>query len=360
MDLHVLKGSGGTGDSERLAGYEKKISPESIPNNVWDAYELDPASSEVWKHGNGLINLTYRISGDHECLLLQRINTHVFKDPQGLMRNVEAVLDHLEGVLRLHPIGGGANFIEAQDGFWRAYNYIGNSYVRQRLDSPAQAREVAQAFARFHCDLSDFDSSRLVDTIPKFHHTPWRYECFELALEKAVDNRPLRACEAIELARAHRELQHRLVDADLPQRVVHNDTKVNNILFCADTDDAICIIDLDTVMPGTVLNDYGDLIRVSAAATVEDSPNLDKVDVRMDLAQALRQGYLDGAGGFLTPIELDLLDQAPIVLTYELALRFLTDYLDHDHYFKTDYPEHNLVRSMNQFTLMQRMLERWG
>lgn len=333
---------------------DRPVPSSVIPEAIWTAFGLNPATTKVFEHGHGLINLTYKfLVEDQPPLMVQRINTHVFQNPEGLMGNLVQILDKLSGPLRLIKTVDQQTHVTQPEGVWRAYNYITNSYVLSQLSNSKQAALIGKAFANFHRELSELPVDSLEETIPGFHDTVARYEKLIQAVDTAKPERHKLAQDAIEKAHALNDLKHAYEKYDLPLRIVHNDTKVNNVLLCADTHDPICIIDLDTVMPGTVANDFGDLVRTSASLLLEDDPDIAGQGWNRDILGSLKSGYLEVANDFLTEGERASLEEAPKVLIYELALRFLTDYLEGDHYFKTEYPTHNLVRALNQFALVE-------
>ncbi|HEX7367738.1 MAG TPA: aminoglycoside phosphotransferase family protein [Pelobium sp.] len=326
--------------------------------------------------GSGHINDTFLIRNtDSNCpdYLLQRINHHIFKDVEGVVVNISRVSAHLdtklkgefksdksvEQVLTLIPTTGGVLYLKDEDGnYWRMYQFIKDSISYDLVESTKQAFEGGEAFGRFQLMLADMDASLLTETLPNFHNIKFRLENYKKALAEDIADRVKYVAEEIALIKEHEELMCSLYqmgeDGLLPKRITHNDTKFNNILFDKD-DNVICIIDLDTVMPGYTAYDFGDAIRTLVNTAEEDEPDLNKIKVNMTLFKAYTDGYLKEAVNFLTKEELKSLYYAVFLFPYMQAVRFLTDYLQGDAYYKTAYPEHNLVRTKAQFKLFKEL-----
>jgi Ser/Thr protein kinase RdoA (MazF antagonist) len=320
--------------------------------------------------GSGHINDTYVVeTGTSEAstrTILQRINTRVFQRPQELMENVRRVTEHLQSardrragaeVLRLIPTEEGQLFWLDEEAYaWRAIHFIDGAVTLQGSPTVAQAREGARAFGEFQRLLADLPPPRLAETIPGFHDTPARFAALQSAAERDRAGRAARVGAELEAAREREELCPLLIEGlrsgRLPERVVHNDTKLDNVLFDAQTGRALCVIDLDTVMPGAIAWDFGDLVRSASSRAAEDEADPNRVGVDLELFAALVEGYLEEARAFLTPAERESLVVAGKLVTFELAVRFLTDYLEGDRYFKTDHPDHNLVRARAQLALV--------
>jgi len=325
--------------------------------------------------GNGHINDTYAAiyekDGKTARYVCQRINHHVFKDPIGLMDNVRRVVEHIrkkleaEGaadvarrVLTLIPaLDGKWHHRDADGNVWRVCRFIEKAHTYEAVESPRQARECARAFGRFLGMLTDLPGPRLNETIPSFHNPARRFAAFVEAVEKDAFNRAENCRSEIEFARRNEAIVHVLPDLVrrglVPERVTHNDTKFNNVMLDDATGEAICIIDLDTVMPGLSLNDFGDMVRTATSPAEEDERDLWRVAMRMPMFQALAQGFLEAAGAFLTPDEKRLLVYSGKMITFEQALRFLTDYLVGDTYYKVHREGHNLDRARTQFKLLE-------
>jgi hypothetical protein len=320
-------------------------------------------------HGNGHIHETYlvtcRATGPAAQFILQRINRHVFRNPDVVMQNIERVTAHLAAqlvnesdrarrVLMLIPAQDGCLWhVDAEGEFWRAYQFVGGTHTRETAESPRQAFEAARAFGRFQQQLADLPAPRLHETIPDFHHTPKRFAALRGAIDADVCNRAVSVKPEIDFALAHESITSVLLDAKLPERITHNDTKLNNVLFDDATDEGICIIDLDTVMPGLALYDFGDMVRTTTSPAAEDERDLSKVALQFPLFEALVRGYLSTAGGMLTKSEKDFLAFSGKLITFEVGIRFLADYLAGDTYFKVHRGGHNLDRSRTQFKLVE-------
>lgn len=314
----------------------------------------------------GLINTTFAItcrSGkSQKRFILQSINSAVFPEPEKVMENIFHVTGHIGTYdphteqLCLIPLLDGRSWLKLPDNtVWRCYPFHENTETFEKINSPELAYRAAAAFGHFQASLVDLDPSTLHETIPKFHHTPTYYAKLLAAVEKNPVERLAGAQAEVDSIISQKNLTTLLTDAGLPQRITHNDTKISNILFPTNPNLPPIVIDLDTVMPGLALFDFGDLVRSAASSAAEDEQDLSKVYVDEKLRSALTEGYLSTAGEFLTPEELALLPVAPKVITLELATRFLTDHLLGDVYFKTKYPGHNLVRARNQLALLKSM-----
>ena len=330
-------------------------------------------------YGSGHINDTYRLAfrspgGSEELFILQRINTRIFKAPHALMENIARVTAHLAGkvaghldsdrqVLTLIPTrDGSATHRDAEGCLWRCYRFIQNARSYDIADTPERAWQAAFAFGRFQSLLADLPTPRLHDTIPGFHDTPVRLAAFESAIAADNAQRVSLAQPEIDFLLARRPLAHELLDAGLPERITHNDTKINNVLFdeaCLagsssvhTSNRGICVIDLDTVMPGLALYDFGDMVRTMTSSAAEDETNLTLVEMRFAYFEAITRGYLAAAGNMLADVEKKCLLAAGKVITYEQALRFLGDYLAGDIYYKSHHPHQNLDRCRTQIRLL--------
>jgi len=328
---------------------------------------------------NGHINTTYRAcyrteDGHEDRYILQRINDYVFKDPTLVMKNVEKVTRHITWkvmrrrsaagqTLTLYPARGGRSYIELTDegGMWRCYNNIEGTHTYDVVENTRQAYQAGYAFGSFQELISDMNPEDIRESIPDFHNTPKRYA----ALLKSVAADPMgrvgNCQQELKLLQEWAPKLSRLVDLQrdgvLPTRITHNDTKINNVMLDEETDDAVCVIDLDTVMPGLSLYDFGDMVRTATCKAGEDEKDLSLVFLQMPFFESLAEGYLDAAHEFLTQAEIDLLPFSGWLITTEIGIRFLTDYLDGDKYFRVDYPTHNLVRARNQLALARSIEE---
>lgn len=329
------------------------------------------------KFGSGHINKTYLAlyktdDGSEKQYVLQQINTNAFQNVDVLMDNVFAVTSYLRGQIKaaggdadretLHYIHttDGKKYYRAPDGTcYRAYVFVKDSVSHDSVDSPELFKKSGMAFGRFQSMLSAYPAETLHETIPNFHNTKWRYAQFEKAVEANLSGRRDTCLPEIEFVRARKADCAVLVDmidrGELPIRVTHNDTKLNNVMFDQYTGDCVCVIDLDTVMPGLALYDFGDSIRFGANTAGEDETDLSKVSISLDYFRAYTEGFLSACGTSLTDKEIENLAFSAKLMTLECGMRFLTDYLDGDTYFGTAYPEHNLVRARDQFKLVEDM-----
>ena len=325
---------------------------------------------------NGHINTTYRAcyrseDGQEDRYILQRINDYVFKDPAQVMKNVEKVTRHITWkllrrrrdaagqTLNLFPARGGRNYIilPEEGGMWRCYNNIEGTHTYDVVENTRQAYQAGFAFGSFQDLICDMNPEDIIESIPDIHNTPKRYADLLKSVEADVKGRVANCQEELALLKRWEDRYSRIVDmlasGEIPTRITHNDTKINNVMLDSETDDAVCVIDLDTVMPGTVLYDFGDMVRTATCMAREDEEDLSKVKMEMPFFESLAEGYLDAAHNFLTMKEVEYMPFAGWLITTEIGIRFLTDYLDGDLYFRTEKPEHNLIRARNQFKLAQ-------
>lgn len=325
--------------------------------------------------GQGHINDTYEVrvnqAGTPVRYIIQRINHSIFTRPDLVMSNIQRVTGHIteklhaenlnevyRRVLTLVPCRDGRAWHEdAAGNHWRAYLYVEGAEAHSHVNSPALAGEAAKSFGRFQYLLADLPLPRLADTIPNFHHTRSRYDALIAAAEQNAAGRRDSVAAEIDWCRAREADVDVLLDAHaagtLPERITHNDTKINNVLIDNRTGEGICVMDLDTVMPGIALYDFGDLVRTTTISTAEDEQDTSLVEMRLPMFEALVNGYLSTARSFLNPAEIDHLTFAGKLITLETGLRFLTDYLNGDLYFKTKRPNHNLDR----FNVQARLVE---
>ncbi len=333
------------------------------------ALPAQPASCEP--HGEGHVNRTYLVRlTDGSEYILQRISRAAFHDIPGLMENIAAVTKFLSertrdprACMHLIPTTDGKDWYRDADGeYWRMYDFIGESVCLQSPESPADFYQSAVAFGSFQRMLRDFPAKTLHETIPHFHDTPDRYRKFHAALDADAAGRAKDVRREIDFVLAHEKdaaaLQDLLDAGRLPLRVTHNDTKLNNVMLDAKTHKALCVIDLDTVMPGLAAYDFGDSIRFGASTGAEDERDLDKISVDLDLYRTFTEGFVRACDG-LSDAELDSLPLGAKLMTLECGVRFLTDYLEGDHYFAVARPEHNLDRARTQFKLVEDMERKW-
>ena len=345
-------------------------------------FEFEGDFLDARPYGCGHINDTYIVrcrtaDGVTRRYTLQRINHHVFQDPEALTRNIEAVTAHLRRkvlaaggdpereTLTLVPAENRSTLHRTDDGdYWRAYLFIEGARTHESVESLEQVYSAAQAFGRFQELLSDFPPDQLHETIPDFHNTPKRFAACMEAVKRDTHNRARAAAAEIAFVTQRAGEVSILVDllaqGALPERVTHNDTKLNNVMIDDETGMGICVIDLDTVMPGLSLYDFGDTVRSSGNPAAEDERDLAKVGIDLAVFDALTRGYLEATRDFLTPAEVDLLPFSARLMTLECGMRFLTDHLNGDVYFKTHRENHNLDRCRAQFKMVAEMEERFG
>ena len=328
---------------------------------------------------NGNINTTYdvviRLGDKDQRFVFQKLNIFVFKNPKKIMQNIELITSHIgdklevdgkcrDNVMHFMHTSGGKNYFMEEHGFWRVSEYVSNTQTFNSCEDLDKLRSAGRAFGDFQIMLSDFDAANLFETIPNFHNTRSRIA----VLMRHANEDPCGRVEEVEAElgkiksfRAMACRLNELVDSqELPLRVTHNDTKINNVLFDKDTGEAKTVIDLDTVMPGLVAHDFGDAVRVAANTAAEDEADLSKVQLDMARFRAFAEGFIPKLSSALTPIEIKTLALGAFTMTVELAARFLDDYITGDQYFKTLYRGHNLVRARCQLKLAEDMLDRMG
>ena len=328
--------------------------------------------------GNGHINDSYAVcvsAADASRYVVQRINHQVFPDPVGLMQNITRVTDFIRQqlkesgnwdsrrVLTVIPNKDGSSYYKDPEGnYWRVYVMIEDAVSYDAFQNEDQAFKVGEAFGNFQRMLAPLNDPPLNHVIPHFHDGPRRLAAFEEVLAADPHKRAVHAQTEIDDLKAHAHLfqviPNLFASGQLPMRVTHNDTKVNNVLLDKHSDDVLCVIDLDTVMPGSALFDFGDMIRTGANTGAEDDQDLDRVGLDESLFKAMTRGYLSGAGDMLTSVERDHLFFSARLITLMIGTRFLTDYLAGDTYFKIHRPQHNLERTRAQFKLLHDMNQR--
>lgn len=322
-------------------------------------------------YGNGHINDTFLVVSDKRYIL-QRMNTYVFPNPIGLMDNIVAVTEHIRkkaksmekdterATLVIVPTLNGENyFVDSNNNYWRVYDYVEGTVAYEKMKNKEQFESCGEAFGEFQQMLSDFPADSLNESVKNLHNTPWRYDNLMAAVKKDAFGRAAFVKKELEFAKAREQLCHILANnyqsGKLPLRVTHNDTKLNNILFDEKTDKPVCVIDLDTVMPGFSVVDFGDSIRSGGNTASDDETDLSKVNLDMGLFEAYVKGFLTGCNNSLTENEIDLLAISALIITFECGMRFLTDYLEGDVYFKIHREGHNLDRARCQFALAYDM-----
>lgn len=348
---------------------EAMLTPEEIAQR----FQLPGAVTAIRPFGSGHINRTFLAETDAaQDVILQAISTDAFHQPEELMRNIAGVTAHLRAKISARggdPLRETLTVLTAKDGdacvrtpdgaCWRAYLRITGTQSFDLPENEAVFREAGRAFGRFQTDLADYPADTLYETIPRFHDTPDRVRRLLAAIEKDSAGRAAGSVTEIRFAKQRADRAARLVrmqrEGKLPLRVTHNDTKLNNVLMDAASGKALCVIDLDTVMPGLTAYDFGDAVRFGANTAEEDEKDLSKIAFSMPMYRAWTEGFLEMTANALTPAELGSLPEGCWMMTYEVGIRFLTDWLEGDHYFHTAYPEHNLVRARNQFALLADM-----
>ena len=344
---------------------EKNFDFKSIIGN----FSLYGDLISVEPYGNGHINDTFAVVCD-QCgtrvrYILQRINTNVFRDPVNLMDNISRVTSHLatkadncRQTLTLVPAKDGKSYIVDADGnYFRTYLFIENATSYDILENSRQAYEAASAFGKFQADLADIPGGRLVETIKDFHNTLARVAQLENAIKLDKMNRVKDVAAEIDFVLSRKSMTEKLIalqnEGAIPERITHNDTKLNNVMIDDATGKGICVIDLDTVMPGLAHYDFGDMVRTGTSPAPEDEVDLSKIYMRFENFEALLRGYCSTAGKVLNDCELEHLPFAGALITLEIGTRFLTDYLEGDVYFKTHRAGHNLDRCRSQFQLVR-------
>lgn len=333
---------------------------------IFSQFNTKGAVNDLKPYGNGHINNTFLVEAEKRYIL-QQINPNVFKNPKEVMHNINLVTSFLKKnaknpneVLSLVLTKDGNPYFEDKAGcLWRLYDFVEDSVCLDRPETEKDFYQAAVAFGRFQKLLGDFSASDLYETIPDFHNTPDRYKKFLNAVEKDVCSRVGEVGKEIEFIKKRADFYSTLFDSNIPLRVAHNDTKMNNVMLKADTREALCVIDLDTVMPGFSVTDFGDSIRFGASTAPEDEKDLDKVSMDLRLFEIYVEGFIKGADGLLTKDEILLMPEGAKMMTIECGMRFLTDYLEGDTYFKTKYPDHNLDRCRTQLKLVWDMESKW-
>lgn len=347
--------------------------------SVLKKFGVDFNTFRVDTFHSGHINCTYRVDvrngGKNDSFILQRINTFVFKNPVGIMQNIDKVTGHIRQSLindGIDPNGRVLDYLKRENGdnfyfedektFWRGYHYIDNSITYDQAEDPQVLQNAGHSFGMFQKQLSDFPMEELLDTLPNFHNTPVRMKNLFDAYEEDAHGRASEVAEEIRLFRENEDLWSRLEqmrqEGSIPLRVTHNDTKYNNILIDKDSGEAVCVIDLDTVTPGLCAYDFGDAIRFSANTAAEDEPDTAKVSLNLALYEAFASGFIPVVSTFCSKEELESLALGAVTMTFEVAARFIEDYLRGDVYFKTYRDKHNLERGRNQLTLALDMKEK--
>lgn len=366
----------------RQKGMEMEgLNMERISKEIVPKFAIEGTLTEAVPYGSGHINDTVRLTcalenGGQKRYILQRMNDGIFKNPVELMENVMNVTSFLRKkiverggdpereTLNVIRTVDGDNFLKDEDGdFWRMYIFIENATSFDMVRTPEDFYNSAVSFGNFQLLLQDYPAATLHETIPNFHNTVSRFADFKKAVEEDVCGRAKEVQDEIRFVMEREADTHVICDAlangEIPLRVTHNDTKLNNIMIDNETGKGICVIDLDTVMPGSALYDYGDSIRFGASTGAEDEKNLELINCDMGLFEIYTKGYVEGCGGSLTEKEIRMLPMGARLMTLECGMRFLADYLQGDVYFKIHRPEHNLDRARTQFKLVADMEKKW-
>lgn len=352
---------------------------EEILREVVQHFEVKGTMKQCVSYGSGHINDTFRLccewNGEEYDYILQRMNKSIFTDPVGLMENIANVTQWLQKkivenggdpkreTLNLIPCTDGKNYyVDSEGEYWRMYLFISGATSYDQVENENDFYQSAVAFGHFQGLLADYPAHTLHETIVNFHNTVDRFAKFKAAVEKDAVSRVAFVKEEIQFVLDREALAHTLCDLQenggLPLRVTHNDTKLNNIMIDDATGKGVCVIDLDTVMPGLSVNDFGDSIRFGASTGAEDEPDLSKVSFDMHLYEVYTKGFIEGCSGALTEKELEMMPMGAIMMTFECGMRFLTDYLEGDHYCKIHRDGHNLDRCRTQFKLVKEMEEK--
>ena len=349
--------------------------------HVVDKFEFQGEYASIEEIGSGNVNFTYKLvytDGDKEHLyVLQSLNKVAFQNPEGLMENIGRVIEHISDkldkndpdydrrLLRFIKVKSDGSYLfrDKNGTCWRAYVFVDGVTAHNYIDSPELFYEAGRGFGEFQKNLADFPAEILHETIKNFHNTKRRFYDFVAAIAEDRSGRAKEAEKEIDFIFEHRKMMNEIVDklesGELPIRVTHNDTKLNNVLIDDKTGQAICVIDLDTVMPGSSLYDYGDAIRYGASTAAEDERDLSKVSVDMELFKLFTKGFIEETADVLDKHEMHLFPLGIKVLTCELAMRFLTDFINGDEYFKVESPHHNLRRARAQIKLLTEIEARF-
>ena len=332
-------------------------------------------------YGSGHINDTYLLTFDiaemgRLKVILQRMNRDVFAKPIELMENIMGVTSYLrkkiienggdperETLNVIPAVDGKAYFVDSKGEYWRSYKFITNATSYDQVEKPEHFYQSAVAFGNFQRLLADYPADTLHETIKGFHDTKARFAVFKKAVDDDIMGRAASVQKEIQFVLDHEDVANYFSDlqakGEIPLRVTHNDTKLNNIMIDDKTGKGICVIDLDTVMPGLAMNDFGDSIRFGASTAAEDEQDLSKVSCSMELFDLYAKGFIEGCGGKLTNKEIELMPMGAKTMTFECGMRFLTDYLQGDTYFKIHREHHNLDRCRTQFKLVEDMEQKW-
>lgn len=339
---------------------------------ILEGFGLDYNDYHIESYGSGLINNTFRLENkkgdkDHD-LILQRINTHVFKEPYIIVKNHRKAADYLAEhfpeyfFLKPVPAADGKDLVEFSGDYWRMLPYVAHTHSVNEADNPTQAYEAAKQFGKLANNLSGIEMGDLKPTIPNFHNLTLRYSDFQTAVNNSDTERRDKAEEIIDTFERYSEIpityEELKTDNDFPDRLMHHDTKINNVLLDDETNKGVCVIDLDTLMPGKLISDLGDMVRTYVCPVSEEETDFSQIIIRDEYYEALMKGYLCELQDTLTGTEKEMLFYAGRFMIYMQGIRFLTDFLNGDVYYPIKYPLHNFNRAQNQLILLQRLDER--
>jgi Ser/Thr protein kinase RdoA (MazF antagonist) len=346
---------------------EPMIYPQILKN-----FGLKKDEYQAEKYGSGLINRTFRLQhlygNSDKDYIIQRINTEVFQDPWTLAQNhrlaADYLAEHSPDYLFPAPVQtiSGNDLLEWNREYWRMLPFVGHTISMNEADKPEQAYEAARQFGMLARKLSGIDPDKFRPTIPDFHNLSLRQRHFQKVISEAESKRKEQASELIEAFQGYAEIPatygNLKTDPDFPDRLMHHDTKINNVLFDEKTYKGVCVIDLDTLMPGKIISDLGDMIRTYVSPVSEEETDFSKIEIREPYYNALMKGYLSELSDYLTKTEKNALFYAGDFMIYMQGIRFLTDYLNGDVYYSTQYPLHNFNRAKNQLVLLEKMHEK--
>jgi Ser/Thr protein kinase RdoA (MazF antagonist) len=331
--------------------------------NILSAFGLEEKGCLIIPFGKGLINSTWQVENKNKKYILQRINNNIFKNPEDIAFNIRMIADYLKAHFPTYlfvnpsPAMDGNDLVKTEDGYFRLFFFIENSHTIDVAEKPEQAYEAAKQFGRFSKLLSGFNVSQLKITLPDFHNLNLRYQQFENALQHGNTDRINQSSDLIEFIKKNKSIvdEFELCKTKLKIRCTHHDTKISNVLFGND-DKGICVIDLDTVMPGYFISDVGDMMRTYLCPVSEEEKGFSKITVRREFYEAIVDGYLSEMGEELNDFEKKYFHYAGKFMIYMQAIRFLTDHLNDDIYYGSKYEGHNFIRAGNQVTLLQQLI----
>ncbi|XQW84497.1 phosphotransferase enzyme family protein [Thalassotalea piscium] len=349
----------------KLNAHMSKAVENTTLDKILPLYQCSLTNSTVLPLGNGLINSTFLVRSANISFVLQKINQHVFTKPIDVVQNADLINKHLllkqaQGQYQLTPMRQLENtnkstFSVVDNEYWRAIEFIPNCYTVEAVETSVQAQQVATAFAKFSYALNDFPAQKLAVIIPNFHHLGHRLTQLKQAVNKNSSDRFEDCHELVNFCLAQQAFieQVETLEKNLPLRVTHNDTKINNLLFSSTNNNPIAVIDLDTCMPGFIMHDFGDMVRTCCSSLPEDGKNIEQMYLREDILSALAKGYLGELAHQISDLEKQSLVIGAQLLPFMIGIRFLTDYIDGDNYFHTEYERHNLDRAKNQIQLFK-------